>query len=260
MINKKKIRSYIARIPFAVKIYFLVISIINFPRFVIDYWRFKKKSKNERFPSLRLRDLYPCLTDRTIDTPIEPHYTYHPAWAARVVSKIKPEFHVDISSFIHFSTIVSAFVPVKFYDYRPVKLNLSGLQSKKGDLMSLPFGDSSLQSISCMHTIEHIGLGRYGDILDYDGDLKAIGELKRVVATGGSLIFVVPMSGKPRIEYNAHRLYSYDQVSSMFSDMELREFSLIPDNHKETGMIYNATKEMADLQNMGCGCFWFIKK
>jgi hypothetical protein len=262
MINKTRLRRAIVRIPFAVKIYFALVTLKNIPFFIGDYIKFRKLATGEkkRF-STKLIDLYPRLTDKTPITPIEPHYTYHPAWAARVVAQVKPAFHIDVSSFIHFSTLVSAFIPVKFYDYRPAQLNLSGLTSERGDLMALPFPDNSVESISCMHTIEHIGLGRYGDPIDPEGDLKAINELKRVVKPGGTLIFVTPMGGKPHIEFNAHRIYSYDQIMEYFSDMELKEFSLVPDNYKEMGgMVYNASKELVDKQDMGCGCFWFIKK
>jgi ubiquinone/menaquinone biosynthesis C-methylase UbiE len=154
---------------------------------------------------------------------------------------------------------VSAFIPVDFYDYRPAEVFLDNLNCKKGNLLSLPFVDNSVESISCMHTIEHIGLGRYGDDIDPDGDIKAINELKRVTSIDGNLIIAIPI-GKPKIIFNAHRIYSYDQIISYFKDFELKEFSLIPDDAIKTGMIYNATKEQADEQNYGCGCFWFIKK
>ena len=77
-----------------------------------------------------------------------------------------------------------------------------------------------------MHVVEHIGLGRYGDPVDYDGDLKAIAELQRVLAPGGNLFFVVPV-GQPRIMFNAHRVYSLrtDFVEA-FNTFELKEFSL----------------------------------
>ena len=134
---------------------------------------------------------------------------------------------------MHFSTIVSAFVPVEFYDYRPAKVRLSNLECKKGDLLSLPFPDNSVESISCMHTIEHVGLGRYGDQIDPDGDIKAAGELVRAVKPGGTLLFVTPV-GKPRIEFNAHRVYSYKQVMDLFQGMKLQEFSLVPMISKNT--------------------------
>ncbi len=122
----------------------------------------------------------------------------------------------------------------------------------------MPFADSSVESLSCMHTIEHVGLGRYGDPLDPEGDLKAIKELIRVLAPGGTLIFVTPI-GKAKLEYNAHRIYSYAQIKSYFKELTLKEFSLIPDNFLETGIVKNATEELADKQEWGCGCFWFTK-
>ena len=224
-----------------------------------DYLAFKRMMGGSGRFSMSLYDMHPFIFDKTAATRFDRHYVYHTAWAARKVREINPEFHIDISSSLYFSSIVSAFVPVKFYDYRPADLNLSGLESGRCDLSALPFADDSVGSISCMHTVEHVGLGRYGDSIDPDGDIKAIRELKRVVARGGFLIFVVPVGGKPMIEFNAHRVYSYEQVLSYFSDFELKEFSLIPEYGEKGGIVANATKEMADKEKYGCGCFLFIK-
>ena len=60
---------------------------------------------------VRFRDAYPCLGDKIKKTPIDQHYIYHPAWAARILSQTKPEEHIDISSILSFGTILSAFVP-----------------------------------------------------------------------------------------------------------------------------------------------------
>jgi len=223
--------------------------------FLLDWFKFKQ-IKNSRF-AVRWSERYPQLYDKTANTDFDRHYIYHPAWAARIIREINPIEHVDISSTLNFCAMLSAFVPVKFYDYRPAKINLSGLQSEAGNLLSLPFTDNSINSLSCMHTVEHIGLGRYGDSIDSDGDLKAISELKRVLAFGGNLLFVVPV-GKPRIQFNAHRIYSYDMILEYFKDFKLKEFSLIQEKG-EMGIIKNATKEMADQENYACGCFWFTK-
>lgn len=203
-------------------------------------------------------EVYPILDEKTTITPIEPHYTYHPAWAARILAQNKPPKHVDISSTLNFCTLVSAFIPIDFYDYRPAQIILEGLKSAHADLTKLHFADNSIESLSCMHTLEHVGLGRYGDPIDYDGDLKAIEELKRVLAINGDLLVVVP-TGKPKIAYNAHRIYSYEQVISYFEPLQLVEFSLVPDNFENIGFIKNATKKQADEQHWGCGCFWFKK-
>ncbi len=227
--------------------------------FLLDYRAFRRLAgrDNSRF-MLRWQDRYPCLDDKTSNTGFDRHYSYHPAWAARRVAGRGPDFHVDISSSLHFCTLVSAFLPVRFFDYRPADLRLDNLVSEQADILALPFADGSVPSLSCMHVVEHIGLGRYGDPLDPDGDLRAIWELKRVLAAGGDLLFVVPV-GKPRIMFHAHRIYSYGQIAAYFSDLELMEFSLVPDDPRAGGLVRNATGEMADAQSYGCGCFWFRK-
>lgn len=227
--------------------------------FLKDYFLFKKMLKqNNRF-SFLWENRYPQLFDKTEETIFDPHYIYHPAWAARVIAETKPKEHTDISSTLYFPSILSAFVPVKFYDYRPANIKLSNLHIGKADLLSLPFADNSIESLSCMHVIEHIGLGRYGDPIDPDSDIKAIKELKRVLAVGGNLLFVVPI-GKPIIYFNAHRTYSYDQIMSYFEGLNLIEFSLIPDGGRQHGIIKNASREQSNGQKFGCGLFWFSKK
>lgn len=209
---------------------------------------------------LERENFYPCLYDNTEFTGFDRHYIYHPAWAARIVQEIRPVKHIDISSTLHFCSILSAFVPVAFYDYRPANLTLENLSSSFADLTELPFETASVESISCMHTIEHIGLGRYGDPLDYDGDLKAIAELKRVVAIGGNLLFVVPLGYQSVICFNAHRIYSKSQVLELFADMELMEFTLIPEDENDGGLVVNPSDDLLRKQFYGCGCFWFKKK
>jgi hypothetical protein len=234
--------------------------LIRFPKKVIrlfgyfgEFIRFRKMNRHRS--KVRFHDVYPCLKDKVQQTPFDHHYTYHPAWAARILAQTKPELHVDISSILSFGAVVSAFIPVKFYDYRPADLHISNYESDFADLKKLPFSDNQLQSLSCMHTIEHIGLGRYGDELDANGDLKAIAELKRVLRPGGDLLFVTPV-GRPRIEFNAHRIYSYENIIEYFSPLTLKEFSLIPD---AGGLIENADPALVAQQQYGCGCFWFKK-
>ncbi len=216
-----------------------------------------KATHGDRF-IVEEKDQYLCLNDKGSTTSFDKHYTYHTAWAARKLKKISPLEHIDISSLTYFSTLVSAFIPIKFYDYRPAKIEMDNFLCGHADITELPFEDSSIDSLSCMHVVEHIGLGRYGDPLDVDGDLKAIEELKRVVSVGGHLLFVVPI-GKAKVIFNAHRVYSYEQIITCFKGFKLIEFTLIPDQSDE-GLIINATKEQSDIQDYACGCFMFQKK
>jgi len=203
-------------------------------------------------------DVQICLNDNVGSSSYPEHYLYHPAWAARVLSRTHPEYHVDISSSMYFVVVTSAFVPIRYYEYRPADIELPGLTSGRADLLKLDFEDNSIPSISCMHTVEHIGLGRYGDPLDPDGDLKAIKELKRVVALGGDLLFVVPV-GRPRVCYNAHRVYSNEQIMEYFSDMELVERALITLRDGRESLIFNPKDDDFKPSYYDCGCYWFRK-
>lgn len=229
-------------------------------RFRREFAAFEKSSRegDGRFAP-RWEDRLPCLYDRTSGTAFDRHYVYHPAWAARILSQTRPVEHIDISSILHFCSIVSAFVPVRFYDYRPADLELDGLTVGRADLTALPFESDSVASLSCMHTVEHIGLGRYGDPLDPEGDLKAMRELRRVLAPGGNLLFAVPI-GRPRLLFNGHRIYAYSQVMDAFTGLDLVEFSLILDDSQPGGLVRNASSALADAQTYGCGCFWFRKR
>jgi len=236
------------------KIFKKTINILITPFIINDYFKFKTLDTDQRF-NMKLFDFYPQIKDKTIGTNFDSHYVYHTSWAARKVKEINPSTHTDISSSLYFSGIVSAFVPINFYDYRPANLKLSNLKSEKGDLLNLPFESESITSLSCMHTIEHIGLGRYGDTIDPNGDKKAVEELKRVLAKNGSLLFVTPV-GKQKIEFNAHRIYSYEMIMELFSDLKLFEFSLVTDDGH---FIENANPEIVKKQKYGCGFFWFKK-
>lgn len=235
----------------------LLSTAVSYIAYAHEFYKFWRLSGGENGRlQCRWRDRLPVMLDNTTTTSFDRHYVYHCAWAVRVLSQLRPERHVDISSSLYFASIVSAFIPIDFYDYRPSALSLSCLNTGKADLISLHFPDRSIPSISCMHVVEHIGLGRYGDSIDPDGDLKAISELQRVLAVGGSLLYVVPV-GRPRVCFNAHRIYSYHQVRNQFSGLRLVQFALIPDSETHGGLIVDADESIADQQEYGCGCFWF---
>lgn len=227
-------------------------------RYATAYRRFKSQLADTRGFTMRWDDRWMCLGDDTAETTFDHHYVFHTAWAARKLQELKPAVHHDISSSLYFVALASAFVPVRFYDYRPAPLGLSNLSCDSADVLGLPFADDSLPTLSCMHVIEHIGLGRYGDAMDADGDLKALLELQRVVAIGGSLLLVVPL-GKPRIQFNAHRIYSSEQILQALPRMRLADFALIGD-HPSDGLA-SGTEHLSRVPGLmyGCGCFHFVK-
>jgi SAM-dependent methyltransferase len=172
--------------------------------FIVDLVKYSRMKGGE---NIRLLDIQPCLHEKTKTTKFDVHYFYQDIWAFQRIYESKVTHHVDVGSRVDFVGFLSSITKVTFVDIRPIETSLKNLNSIKGDILSLPFKDNSIQSLSCLHVAEHIGLGRYGDSLDPLGTEKACKELSRVLAKGGNLYFSVPI-GKPKVCFNAHRIHS----------------------------------------------------
>ena len=237
-----------------------ILAALTSPRYLGDLLRYRSLAKAAGRPVPPWGALRPITNEATSQTGFDTHYVYHTGWASRVLAKTRPSHHVDIGSSLFFVANASGFVPMTHYDYRPPAFAMPNVDAGAADLMKLQFADNSIPSLSCMHVIEHIGLGRYGDTLDPSGDLRACAELTRVLAPGGNLLFVTPV-GRAKIMFNAHRVYSHEQVLALFPGLELVEFSLITDKRDPEGarFVDNADPARVAKQRYGCGCYVFHK-
>jgi len=229
---------------------------MNQSTFDEQFVRFEQMSRADGRFTPKREDFFPCFEDDVKETPIDPHYHFHVNWAARKLAELNPVEHHDFGSFLHFSSICSAFVPTTFYDIRPLKVVTPGLKMRAADLTALPIEDGSLFSMSCLHVIEHAGLGRYGDKLDAQGDKKAAKELARVLMPGGQLLIVAPLEDPPRICFHAHRLYNPQQVEDLFPTLAVEEFTLITN---ESEIFDKVNYDMAKGRIYACGC-WVLSK
>ena len=230
-----------------------LIGVFYLPRYWRDWRRYKAAAAPGAGPVLG--DMYPCLTDWTASTPFDPHYFYQGAWLARQLRAANPASHVDVGSSVMMLSVLSAHVPTTFIDYRPLRAALPNLTSLGGSILSLPFADGSVASLSCLHVLEHIGLGRYGDPIDPTGSERAARELTRVLAPGGRLYFSTPV-GHERVCFNAHRVFAPASVERMFEGLRKAGFSLVDDAgnfHLEGG-----ERNAAGLE-YGCGMYVFTK-
>lgn len=187
-----------------------------------DYTKYKKNMDNPHF-TLSFRYWFPCIVDRTSTTPVEPIYFYQDTWAASKIFQLKPQHHYDIGSSVKAMGIISQFVPTTMVDIRPLDVRLNNLFFIRGSILELPFENNSIESLSSLCVVEHIGLGRYGDPLDSWGSEKAIQELKRVLKPGGNLLFSVPVDDRNRIYFNAHRAFDREYIIKLFQNMVLIE-------------------------------------
>ena len=194
---------------------------LRYPAFLSDYRAFRRAA-----PPGTAFEPYPCLFDRSATTGIDAHYFHQAVWAARHIHASGTTTHVDIGSQVLFVGMLTAFTDVTFVDIRPVELALERYRGLHGSITALPFEDASVASLSCLHVMEHIGLGRYGDPIDPDGARKAAAEIARVLAPGGRALLSTPI-GSARVQFNGQRVFAAGQFLSMFGGLVLSEFCLV---------------------------------
>ena len=147
-------------------------------------------------------------------------YFFQDRLVARWLLAANPARHVDIGSRIDvFIGHLSVFREVEVIDIRPQPTPVPGVKFHQIDLTEpLPKEwNGTAESVSCLHTIEHFGLGRYGDAIDPGGHMKGLAQLKRMVRPGGRLYLSTPI-GRERIEYNAHRIFAPLTMLSWFEE------------------------------------------
>lgn len=221
--------------------------------FLSDYRTYKRQPGAEK---IRLLDLTPALHERGVTHEVDAHYFYANPWTARRVLAAAPARHIDVASQTVLATMLSATIPVTYIDYRVLRVAIPGLRTMAGDLTHLPLRDNSVESLSCIHVAEHVGLGRYGDPIDPAGTRKAAAELARVLAPGGNLYFALPV-GRPMIAFNAHRIHAAETIVEYFPSLQLRELSGVGDDGRYHE---NIPPETFRDSAYACGFFHFTKR
>ncbi len=186
------------------------------------------------------------------EIPFDPHRFYPAAWAGRLLASRRPSVHGDIGSQAPDVGALSALVPVTFYvDQRPLQAQLAGLATVAGDITRVPFPDKSLVSLSSLHVVGRIRPGR--DAIEPAEDLKALGELQRVLGYRGSLYLSVPV-GRERVRSKVQRVFAPQTILAAVPFLRLRHFTYIGDD----GVLHaDAPLEEAAQQDYGCGLFEF---
>lgn len=217
--------------------------------YMADYRKLKKEH-NPDF-TLTTQHLFPCVTDKTSDNPMDYIYFYQNAWASGRVFSYKPSEHFDIGSQVGFVGILSQFVKTTFLDIRTIDVNLPNLYFKEADILKLPFADNTIESVSSICVVEHIGLGRYGDGINAMGSEQAIAEILRVTKPGGNMVISVPIDDGSKVYFNAHRAFTRSQIVGLFKGCTVADEKYIYGSQLMNS--YEPSK------GFGTGLFHFVK-
>lgn len=205
---------------------------------------------------------YPVLKDYTAPSgTASGHYFHQDLLVASKIFLGNPQRHIDVGSRVDgFVAHVASFREIEVMDIRPLPSSVHNISFLQRDLSMFDAAwDNSCDSLSCLHALEHFGLGRYGDKLDYQGHLVGWKHLLRMLAPGGILYFSVPIGKRQRIEFDAHRVFSLPYIFDRMIEgqLELVDFSMVDDAgdlHTDIGLADASRSDTFGLQ-YGCGIF-----
>lgn len=195
---------------------------------VIEYTR--QRGTSSQFP-IDEEDQMIFLTDCVQEAGLTGDYFFQDMWAAREIYRSNVKHVYDIGSRMdgYIAHLLAMEVHVTLLDIRPFPHKVEGIdfiQTNATDLSNIP--DESIETLSSLCALEHFGLGRYGDPIDYNGWRKSLHAIKRKLKIGGTLYLSVPVGNTERVQFNAHRIFKpLTIVNELIPELELREFSYI---------------------------------
>jgi hypothetical protein len=224
MLNKIKVAKihWILSSQFGFNVKLFLWSLRGIPEFIIDLLNFRSSYKGQL-------TLLPCLHDRYEEGGSTKHeYFWQDLVVAQRIFESKPVKHVDIGSRVDgFIAHVASFREIEVIDIRPLTTTIPGVVFRKGDVMnyrSLPGSDEDngyCDSLSCLHALEHFGLGRYGDQIDSEGYLNGITNMAKLLKPAGVLYLSTPI-GRERVEFNANWIFDPRKIIEIAKDSGLK--------------------------------------
>ena len=165
-------------------------------------------------------------------------YFYQDLFVAQLVFQNNfPNFdaHLDVGSRIDgFVSHVASFMHVTYLDIRPSKLQNQNINTVKCDISCRDSVNSVLAthgkflSVSCLHVIEHIGLGRYGDPIGTNLAHQALRNITNLLDNSGILYLSTPV-GHPRVEFDCNYVFDPSSIIELAQDLglELLQFYVL---------------------------------
>ena len=235
----------------------------NFKKMLNIFFIFKyfKNLIEFKFKGGRINKFFPILGEHTENSGnFDKQYFLQDIIVAQYIYKNNPSKHVDFGSRIDgFVANVASFRKIEVFDIRDNHINIENIKFHRLDLTKInnSFHDYA-DSLSCLHTLEHIGLGRYGDNIDPDGYKLAFKNLLKILKNNGTLYLSFPISNLRKVYFNSERVFNPFEILNLGHNIKLERFDIINDNGE-----VNLNFDINNLKNKNfiysCGIYTFRK-
>jgi len=236
----------------------LVWSLLGIPRYIGDWLRFRKNYSGKM-------TFLPCLHDwHEEGGTASGEYFWQDLYVAQRIFSAGPNRHVDIGSRVDgFAAHVASFREIEVFDIRPMTSIVPGMLFHQADLMNpIDLPENYCDSLSCLHALEHFGLGRYGDPIDPQGDVTGLRNMAKILKSGGTFYLSSPI-GQGRVEFNGQRVFDPRKLIEKAAEqgLMLKGFASV----ELGGVLREAATPAAEIEAMAniryaLGIFTFIKR
>jgi hypothetical protein len=260
LIEKIKRFNQILDSQFGINLRKFIYGIFRSPFYIYEFIKFRNVYSGRMLVAPWMHD---CYEDAGA---IKNEYFWQDLIVARWVHVDNPLRHVDVGSRVDgFVSHVASFREIEVLDIRPVDIDVPGILFHQVDLMKSEIveklGLDYCDSLSCLHAIEHFGLGRYGDPILVNGYELGIKNISRLLKLNGRLYLSAPI-GKQRVEFNANWVFDPMTIISCAKSngLQLLEFVIV---RRNGGLERIAPDELIVSQfgyeDYNLGVFKFIK-
>lgn len=229
------------------------------PWYFRDFRRFRRALKASAEWPIGRR---PVLTDFSAEAAQLGEYFWQDLFVAKRIIDANPRRHVDVGSRVDgFIGHLACVRSVEVFDIRPLQQSIPNVIFTQCD-MSQP--NDSLQGISdclsCLHTIEHVGLGRYSDPIEMDGWKDFLASLSTLLEVDGFMWLSTPI-GHQRVEFNAHRVFHPNTIrlAGETLGLKLLELHYLADNQIKVATDLEEAIERLGQSHYTLGIFLFQK-
>lgn len=195
------------------------------PYFILGYIKFRRSYKGRI-------TLKPCLHDRfESGGSTNSEYFWQDLLVAQLIFTAGPKRHVDIGSRIDgFIAHLATFRHVEVFDIRPIVTTIPNVSFKQANIMDPAslgsYGSKYCDSLSCLHAIEHFGLGRYGDPIDPNGYKIGLKNMLSLLEKDGEFYLSTPI-GKQRVEFDSNYIFDPRNIINIVEENGLKILSLV---------------------------------